>query len=185
MNSYVVTEGKLEAEFLRRILLSAGLSDMHVIAAGGKSSVISLARSILATRSSPVAVVLDADTIDGISIREQETVYYDLLRMASARTPFRLFFAIPEFEGILFHDLDALKRILAIDIPEEAIREARYQPKKVLVNLIPERAVLTWIIPRVDDDAAASMARHPLMRSLIDFLKKPTYWSPEAQAPAA
>lgn len=185
MKAYVVTEGAADAELLRRMLASAGLPDFHVSSAGAKSSAISLAKSILFRRGVPVAVVLDADTLDERSVAEQETGYYDLLRSASARVPFRIFLAVPALEGILFSDPAALSHIVGKPVSEAALHDAEFQPLRVLQDLVGPGVNGNWraqLVSRIQPAEAASLARHPLVRDLAEFIRHPRTWSPESNA---
>jgi hypothetical protein len=185
VNAYVVTEGAADAEFLRRILSTAKLPEFHVSSAGAKSSAISLAKSILLRRGVPVAVVLDADTLDEGSVAEQEMVYYDLLRPASPRVPFRVFFAVPALEGILFSDPAALSHIVGKPISAAAARDAEFRPAQVLQDLMGTGANGNWhaqLVERIQPLQAASLAKHPLVRDLAEFIRHPRAWSPEVQA---
>lgn len=185
MNAYVVTERAEDAELLRRMLSSAGLPDFHVSSAGAKSSAISLAKSILLSRGVPVAVVLDADTLDPRSVAEQETVYYDLLRSASPRVPFRVFFAVPALQGILFSDPAALSHIVGKPVSAAALRDGEFRPAQVLQDLVDPRTNGNWrayLVDRIQPSDAASLAKHPLVRDLAEFIRHPRAWSPESQA---
>lgn len=99
MKAYVVTEGASDAAMVSRALTGAGLEDVHVAAAGGRSSAISLARSILRSRRRPVALVMDADTTDPARVREQEQVLSDLVSGSTKSPSFRVFLAVPVMES--------------------------------------------------------------------------------------
>jgi len=80
---YVVTEGKLGAEILKRLLPEDILRNTKFIAGSGIYSAQSLACSILVAKRAPVALVVDADTKDRLTIREREDFLNELLRRAS------------------------------------------------------------------------------------------------------
>lgn len=185
MNAYVVAEGKFDAEFLERILPRARMPEFHVSSAGGKSAAISLAKSILASRGIPVAVVLDADTLDPQNVAEQERVYYDLLRAASRKVPFRVFFAVPALEGILFSDPASLSHMLGKQVSPSALHEAEFRPRQVLQHLLGKAGNGAWeleLMNRIQPAEAGNLAKHPLMRELTEFIRHPRAWSPESKA---
>lgn len=185
MNAYVVTEGALDAEFLRRVLQTAKLPEFHVSPAGARSSAIALAKSILLSRGVPVAVVLDADTIDKRGLAELEMVYYDLLRPASPRVPFRVFLAVPALEEVLFSDPAALSHLVGKPVSATALREAEFRPAQVLQDLVGSQANGNWrarLIDRITPSEAAVLSRHPLVQGLAEFIRHPRAWSPESKA---
>lgn len=104
MKRYVVAEGPSDAARIEQILRSVGLSDVHVVPAGGKSALASFAKSIAISRPSAVAVVMDADTNQESLIREQEANFDDLMRSVSPSARVRLFLAIPNLEDELSHN---------------------------------------------------------------------------------
>src|SRR5947207_6144800 len=73
MDVHVVTEGKTDELLVRKLLTDELIHhpQIRVVEAGGRSSAQSLARSILGARSEPVAVVIDADTVDSAQLSGQ------------------------------------------------------------------------------------------------------------------
>jgi hypothetical protein len=67
MKAYVIVEGQVDAELLAPLL--EGL-DIKLLPANGRSSVLSLARTLLLTKELPVLVVVDVDDEDGAEIRD-------------------------------------------------------------------------------------------------------------------
>jgi 5S rRNA maturation endonuclease (ribonuclease M5) len=69
--AYIITEGKTDIEILKRLLPQYLIEDIKFVAGEGQYGVRSLATSLLATRSTPVAIVLDADTENENQIYEK------------------------------------------------------------------------------------------------------------------
>lgn len=185
MRTYVVAAAASHTALLGRILQFAGLPDTRVLSRGGRMEAISLARSILSARAEPVAVVLDACTLDSGYLAEQELEYHELLHIASPGIPFQLFLGVPELEAILFGSPGTLARLLGTPVPADAVREAEYRPRAVLERLTAESdsgGDLYSLIERIDKQAACAVAKHPLIRSLIQFLRHPRAWVPDAAA---
>jgi hypothetical protein len=116
MKAYVVTEGAYDAALVPRALTSAGLENVHVAAAGGRSSAVSLARSILRSRRRPVALVMDADTTDPTRVREQAQVLSDLVFSdgvsgSTKSASFRVFLAVPVMESVAQEAAGADRRL--------------------------------------------------------------------------
>lgn len=70
--AYVITEGQYDAEFLKKVLPAELLEKIDFVARHGLYTLQSLARSILAVKQQPVALVVDADTNEQTSAQERE-----------------------------------------------------------------------------------------------------------------
>jgi hypothetical protein len=187
MKTYVITAGRPSALLIRRILDRANLLDVIVGNGGpGHTDALNTARSVqYEQRGAPVAVVLNARTSDPQFVREQEENHYEFLRMGMCTGVIRLFMAVPELETVLFSDPATLERLLERSIPADALFEAQFRPRVVLQRLLDETQPgrdLSWVAERIDAEAGCVYAGHPLIRSLIGFLRHPRARSPHAAA---
>jgi hypothetical protein len=183
MTCYIVAEGDFHAGLLSRILEASSVQGVSVNNGGERSASISLAATLHGVRREPVGLVLDANTYDERMVREQEQIVDFLLRRSSA--PCRVFLGVPTVEVVLFHDLEHLARLLGRPVSEEEVRYARFQPREVLDELLrsgPEPRDRAWLLARIDDDAGRRLAKHPLVESIIGFVRKPAAWAPEWRA---
>lgn len=96
--AYVITEGPFDAEILKQLLSAKVLRDTEFVVAHGRYGAQSVARTLLATRHIPVALVVDADTTDEARIAEQKDFLEELLRQASSGTRFQVFLIKPGFD---------------------------------------------------------------------------------------
>src|SRR4051812_7070323 len=102
MIAYVVTEGQSDVDLLKALLPADLCHGAWFAAAGGTSAVISLASSLIAVRETPVAIVVDAKSIDPSAVRERRRDVEDMIRSVSPGIPFKVIVAVPAVEGILF-----------------------------------------------------------------------------------
>lgn len=116
MTTNVVVEGRYDAAIMRTLIDAAQLRDVKVVSGQGKSSAMSLAKSIAVSRSEHVAVVVDADTRDARQIDEQRRTFSDL--QASANHYTRLFLAVPTLEEDLFPDVATFMKVFRVAITE-------------------------------------------------------------------
>jgi hypothetical protein len=93
MTIFLVVEGASDAAVMRTLITAAQIPDMAVISGQGKSSAMSLAKSLAVSRAARVAVLVDADTRDPRQIDEQRRTFSDLQGSAVGLT--RLFLAVP------------------------------------------------------------------------------------------
>lgn len=116
MRDFLVVEGSSDAAVMRTLITAAEIPDVAVISGQGKSSAMSLAKSIAVSRAARVAVLVDADTRDPRQIDEQRRTFTDLQGSAVGRT--RLFLAVPTLEEELFPDVETFVNTFRVAITE-------------------------------------------------------------------
>jgi FlaA1/EpsC-like NDP-sugar epimerase len=181
IQAYIVTEGQFDANLLKR-LLSAQLEKNVVFVVGaGSSDAQSLARSILAVKHRAVALVLDADTVDIESIKERVGLNQDLLRYASAGTPFKVFLAVPTIEIILFQDRALLEQLTQHKFTDVEWAQAEFVPGVVLRKALGQNAQvikLDDLIQRLTGEMIDKLRTHQLILDLSQFLVEVTAMQP-------
>lgn len=170
---YVVTEGQLDVQLLKRLLPVELAKNVVFVAGGGISDAQSLARSILAVRHRPVALVLDADTVDPDSIKERELINQELLQYAAAGAPFKILLAVPTIESILFQDRSGLEQLTKHKFTDVEWAQAEFVPKTVLQKVLSQPGQsqkLDELIQGITERMVARLRQHPLVRELEAFL---------------
>jgi len=94
---FVVVEGKIDKDLLEKQWKHKP-RNVEIVEAGGRSSAISLARSILITKNAPIALVIDADTLNERKIEEQEQFIYEITKHNHADSMFKVFMPKPNLE---------------------------------------------------------------------------------------
>lgn len=177
MKVYVVVEGRLDAAILGPLIAAAGFKEANIVVGGGKSAATSLANSIALSRQLPVAVIVDADTTDLSSIREQRRTFSDLQGPTSQYSKSRLFLAVPTLEEELFVDAEAFTRIFKINLTKAQALKFNRDRKAVLKSFlnIPGVGIETQIVPGepLDSKWAKEGFGLPLLKSLFSYLKDP------------
>jgi hypothetical protein len=186
MKAYILTEGPADVAFLQRIIEGKVKAPLEFVAAGGKSAVTSMAQSLIVSRRAPVAVVLDADTLDPQLVGEQERIYSDRLGSYSHGVPFRFFLAVPEMEHLLFESPGLLDSELGIQVSKHDAGEANVQPRQVLERLIRRSSFKNRqeFFGNLSDGAVKELARLPLVDALIRFLRRPDRLEAGHRSPA-
>ena len=177
MSVYVVAEGPCDAELLAKLLPDSRRAGARFMDGKGKSSARSLARSLVAARHEPVALVLDADTTEEHLVREQRLITREFLRMASAGVPTEVLLAVPSIEIVFFADRALLNRIVGVEISHEEWISGQFQPKKTIGKLL-SRAPLPLdyrqFLSCLTEAAAEPLAQHPLIREIQEFIEHAT-----------
>jgi hypothetical protein len=175
MKTYVLTEGPADVAFLQRVIKGKVEGPPEFVAAGGKSAVTSMAQSLIVSRRAPVAVVLDADTLDPELVLEQERIYSDRLGAYSQGVPFRFFFAVPEIDNLLFESPVLLGNELGIQVSRQDASESIVHPRQVLERLIKRSPFKSRqeLFINLTENSVKELARLPLVDALVSFLRKP------------
>lgn len=167
--AYLVTEGQTDADILKKLLPGNIVRDTEFVVGAGLYSAQSLARSLLAVKQSPVALVLDAETTDKGAIQEKEEFYREALRQASSSVKFEVFLAEPEVETF-FYQLPSFKEWLAKHYPK-AERNPDSLHHKRLLNRNGQGVVSVEDILRdVDKKTVKAIQRSAFMNGLVKFL---------------
>jgi hypothetical protein len=156
MKITVIVEGESDKVLVETILRSVVEEPpFDVVAAGGRSSAVSLARSYFTLPESHVALLVDADTVNPQLVREQQTILTDYLAEAAPPWAFKVILAVPEIETCLFVAPDLLAAMLGKPITAETLSEARFQPRRALEQLMGSKhgdcGALREMLSRVRD----------------------------------
>lgn len=172
---YLFVEGPADATFLRRIIPPELLENVEIVAAGGGSGILSLARSIIVVRRKPVVVVMDADSIDPDVIEERRASTEELIRAAGASIPIKVVAAVPEIDAWLFAAPEAIARALGVSVSDEMVFLGKRDPSGVLQQLA-EKNNTKWdssravgLLESQDIDRIRAL---PEVSELCTFLKR-------------
>ena len=174
MRCCIVTGSQFQRDLLDRLLTVAELSEFTVVRGGRRTAAVALAGSILAARSVPVVVLLDADTVEPEGVREQEEMHRYLLRRAGYAPGLAsaVLMAVPQVEAVLFGDLEALECVLGRRLTGREAVEGEFRPRALLQRLIEEAGMdEDAFLERIGPRAAGRFAAHPLIRSLVQFVE--------------
>lgn len=169
MTSYVVTEGTMDASLVERVLALAGTREVKVLAARGRSSATSLARSLLANARGRVALLLDSDASDAAAVARQRSDLEALLALVGPSSKFRLVLMVPELETILLRD-DVLMGAGQPRLDEGDRQLAQFEPKNVLERLLKGESRQEFV-EGLPPAALERIASTPEFRSLLEFLE--------------
>lgn len=79
MERFIVVEGKLDAVLIDKLMSPEEADVVGIAIAGGKAAALPLANSLAVAQGVPVALVIDANTINEDLIREQEIDFQDFV----------------------------------------------------------------------------------------------------------
>jgi hypothetical protein len=169
--AYLVTEGQSDVDILKKLLPEKIAKETKFVVGKGQYSAQSLAGTLLAVKSLPVALVIDADTEDELAIREKSELLYYLLSQASPKIPFQIFTPIPEIEAIFVSDREILEKIIKRNINDLEWQLAKYHPKEFLSkSLKQEPLVIETILANLSLEMIQCLQKSPLIKGISDFL---------------
>lgn len=136
MKAYVVVEGVWEANLIRLLLAAENHSMATVVEVGPRSTLVSIARSLLITRRAPTAVVMDAHSLDKESIREMKQSTMELLGAVSGPIPIKVIAVEPTIASLLISVPGLRDRLPSEEIAAEFARKIQSDPNRALSSLI-------------------------------------------------
>lgn len=187
MKVYVFVEGVCEVELLRRLLPAEWHASLVFVPVARAASIPSLARSILATRRQPVAVVLDSDSLSPDLIHDRRQNMQELIQVAAPSVPAKVVMAVPQLEAILFHDPQLLPKVLERAFTPELVARARFEPAVVLKELLAQSAgmsTLAQLLNALSPQDVETLKAAPPVRELNEYLQRVLKMSPSEKQTA-
>jgi hypothetical protein len=158
-------------ELLKPEFDADGQGGVVIAPAGGWSAADSLARSILAVRNRPVALVVDADAADA---RERQRFLENSLAEFGAPGTWQVFVAAPEIEALFFENADLLQQFTGREATAEQQLRSRFEPKQVLLELLGDQDFLAALHERLPQINLDPMRAAALVQELKAFLARVT-----------
>lgn len=179
MKTYVVCERQVDVQLLKKVLPSELTKNVEIVAAGGLYALKSLALSLVVRRQSPVAVVVDSDSVVLEQIQQRVKDIEELLNSLAANTPVKVIPAVPALESIFFHDVSLLTRLLGYAPTPDLLSQATYQPRQVLERLFfraenvknQVHLLISHLLINLTDQDIATLRESKVIQELMEFLQ--------------
>jgi hypothetical protein len=173
--SYIVLESNKNQEILEKLLPKNLIQDVKIVVGNSQYEVRSLASSLLATRNTPVILILDADTDNESQVFEKRDLVNYLLRRAAATTPFQVSLAIPEIEIIFLQNKPLIEKIAQRQFSDLEWQLAQSKPKEFLETVLGKQTSINEkIFSNINDEEIKILQQHPLIQEIITFLSSLT-----------
>jgi hypothetical protein len=172
MIAYIVTEDTFDEKLLKRLLPGDLLRDIFIVAAGGLSDGISMARSLAVRRQVPLLLVFDSDSVDAGLIEQRRSEIEYIVAGVSIR-PIKVVMAVPQLEGVLFSDRELVRRWFGDWLTQEDLIRAEYQPRMVLERLVAEGGMsIEGLVEGLSDREVERMRSAGVIREAMAFLEQ-------------
>jgi hypothetical protein len=172
--AYVVTESDFEVEILNRLLPADLTRDVQILAGGGINGVVSIARSLVASRRRPLAMVIDADSPEPEILEMRRQSMEEVVGSVAPNVPIRVIVAVPEFETIFFEAPEVLKRIYKKRFSHSIAEVAELSIRKAFEKLDPgssKHQIYDRILTTLTNKDAKSLRKTKAIQEVMDFLR--------------
>jgi hypothetical protein len=174
MKAYVVVQVEAEVPIVRASLPPDLLDEVTLRPAGEGSNITSVARTLLAVRRKPVAVLVNTNTLDESMMEERVQMMQELLRAAAAGVPTKFILFIPHIETLFFQARGLLTKVFRAPLPEDVRLVAPYSPRDALARLFARSSGpknVRALLESLDDAGRDALRATPPIRELIAFLQ--------------
>ncbi|MCI0487944.1 MAG: hypothetical protein L0229_15235 [Blastocatellia bacterium] len=172
--AYLVTEGPADAEIIKKLLPDDIVQDIEFVVGSGLYSAQSLARSILAVKETPVALVLNADMTNEASIQEKEDFYREALRQASSGAKFEVFLAKPGVDTFVFQNPHFMEWLAEQNYSKADLNTLRSHSGEFLYKSESKNSqdvlLLENILDDIDRKTIKAIQKSTFINDLIKFL---------------
>ncbi len=139
------------------------------------SSIYSTARTLLAVRQEPVALVLDASATDPPTVSERRQAIQEVIGEAASRAPFHLLLAVPALQSLLFTRPVLIARAFGEGADDDGrISDiGRLSPREAYKRLGPvgsELSTAAKLMAALGAEDIAALRQESPIRELVAFL---------------
>jgi hypothetical protein len=172
MIAHIGTDSDFIAALLQRILTEEERADIEIENAG--ISMYSVARTLLASRGKPVAVVIDANTPNPEGVEQVWQGADEMLgNVARGVLPYKVVVAVPEIEALFFQRPEVLRRRFDGAVTDHLLELAQYSARAALRKLAADgdSGQLRWdILKTLTDEEVAALHQTDLIQEVLGFI---------------
>jgi 5S rRNA maturation endonuclease (ribonuclease M5) len=168
----IVTEGKTDAELLKRILNGENKGiKFEILSSSGFSSALATARSLLADSINPVVLFIDSDTTNTDEVLEKNKFVESYTGARLHKGKLKTIWAVPEAEILFFTNKDVLQTVLKKEISEDVWEIGKFAPRKALEKLSGKTKpqFLDWL---KNAHVRNELRKNELITEILDFAEQ-------------
>jgi hypothetical protein len=173
MKPTIVLEGRDDVAIVRALLPPDLLAACELQLSGGRSTLVSVARTHLIKYHAPIALLFDTDTLDPTVIAETVRTTRHLMQSIAGGTPVEVIYCIPEIEAVFFDGSIDFRRLFPRFDDIFILQFARTQPKQQLGVLFAEGGgpgQLSDFLDRLTSSEVKRLqSKHPI-QPVTDFI---------------
>lgn len=184
MNACILVEGNFDGMLLAMLIgAEQEKYEIEIRVAGGASAAFSYARTLLATKRTPVAILIDADSIEPEVAEARRQDAEEVIGESAAGVPFRVLVAVPELEVLFFERPDLLRRVFAGQVTDHLLELGRLSPRRILERLAQGKSihhVRVDVLREINTEDHQALRNTTLIRELLEFIQVATRFVAEA-----
>jgi hypothetical protein len=181
MSASVLTEANFDGMLLATLLADEEKREgIEIGVVSGLSSGYSFARTMLAVKRIPVAVVIDAHSPEQEAASERQRSVEEVLGDAAAGVPFRVIVAVPELEILFFKRPQLLKKVYGKNVTALITELGQVSPRRALQKLDPDlnyEHLRFKILKAMDEEDIKALRATALIKELLSFLREAVEYS--------
>jgi hypothetical protein len=167
--AYILVESHHHIEILQKLLPKHLIQDVKFIAGESSYRTSSLPTSLLATRSTSVLLVLDAN--NQVEKIEKAGLIKYLFNQVSSGIPSQVSLAVPQIEIVFLQDKSLIEKIAKRQFNDLEWQLAQSKPKEFLETVLgTDKPIYATIFTSINDEEIKIFQQHPLMQEIVDFL---------------
>ena len=167
-NFYILVEGRNDARIVESMIRD--MSGYSIIVADGFSSLLSKAATILKTKSSPLVLFADTDSVESTEVRSKDLFIKDILNYRSYESRLQVILSSPEIEVTLFSNVEFFKKYFETEISVFEWEQMKQAPKQSLQILIGSRDIYDVIL--ADQKWLVELRKSPQRKKIEKFYEK-------------
>jgi hypothetical protein len=174
MNPTIFVEGAFDRELIAKLLGDLrGQYPFRLHAGRGLNALRPLARKSLVVDRSPVALVVDAESIDRDLVAAQKRDLEDYLAWGASGVPFKVIQFVPEAEVIFFEQQGFLQRVLKRRLTPSDVLAGKVAPRRFLDSqfAVAHRS-RTELLRKLGVSEIVALRAHPQVQELREFVKQ-------------
>ena len=171
MNMYLLVKGISELAFFRRLLPADLKSVTTIVTSGGRSNIVSKARSLMVTKRKPLVLVTDANVIEKDAVEQRHQSLHELLRSATAGVPFKVVLAVPEIESWFFDVPEVVERLSGKQLSLEQRQLGEIRPKEALSQIFKAQVSVAHLADELTEKEVQALRESYPRKDLIEFLE--------------
>jgi hypothetical protein len=170
--AYIVTESPTAALLIEKLLPTELTNAITYVPRTDYSWARSTASVLVATKPSPVVLILDADSVDPEAISDRREINEELIGFTKTKR-IKVILAVPEIEILLFQERAILEEVLDCEISAVDWARAEFIPRSILQKLLtngPQPMTLAALLDQLTPAMIAKLRHHPLLQEITAFL---------------
>lgn len=164
-NNILITESKVDAQLLQKVLSKDLLANVQIIEGNGSSSALSLARSFGIKENKRILLILNINSFDTNIIEEK----LNYVKSFTSVSDIKIIEFLPELSSILFMDKTFIERIFDTKLSDLEWSLLQRDPQFAYSHFHPH--TFQEMINKIDTNLVEIIQTNPKIKDIETFFK--------------